>query len=269
LHEYKRQLLNALHCLVLYNRIIDDPNFEIAPRCVIFGAKASPGYRRAKYIIRLINGISQLIDKHPRAKEMLKVVFLENYNVSAAEILIPATELSEQLSTATKEASGTGNMKFMMNGALTIGTMDGANVEIFERVGPENIYIFGARADEVAQIYETQSYQSNRIYERNQEIRKAMNQILEGLLPGETGAYQDIYHSLLFGDWGGMSDPYLVLKDFGSYSQCQLRVSQDYQNQKQWTSRAIVNTAKSGWFSSDRTIEEYNRLIWKLDPLVF
>ncbi|MDR1569633.1 MAG: glycogen/starch/alpha-glucan phosphorylase [Oscillospiraceae bacterium] len=269
LHEYKRQLLNALHCLVLYNRIVEDPTLEIQPRCVIFGAKASPGYRRAKQIIRLINAIAELIEKHPRARDMIKIVFLENYNVSSAEVLIPATDLSEQISTATKEASGTGNMKFMMNGALTIGTMDGANVEIFERVGAENIYIFGARAQEVEQIYQTQSYQANRIFERNQEIRRALNQLLDRTLPGESGAFQDIYHALLFGDYGGMPDPYLVLKDFGSYSMAQQRVGQDYQNHKQWTRRAIVNTAMSGWFSSDRTVSEYNEKIWKIDPVQF
>ena len=269
LHEYKRQLLNALHCLVLYNRIVEDPSYEITPRCVIFGAKASPGYRRAKQIIRMINAIAQMIEKHPRARQMLKIVFLENYNVSAAEVLIPATDLSEQISTATKEASGTGNMKFMMNGALTIGTMDGANVEIYEHVGGENIYIFGARAQEVEQIYQTQSYQANRIFERNQEIRRALNQLLDSTLPGEAGAFQDIYHALLFGDHGGMADPYLVLKDFGSYSMAQQRVGQDYRNTKAWMRRAIVNTANSGWFSSDRTIQEYNSNIWKLDPLVF
>ncbi|MDR2505982.1 MAG: glycogen/starch/alpha-glucan phosphorylase [Oscillospiraceae bacterium] len=268
LHEYKRQLLNALHCLVQYNRIVDDPNYETTPRLVIFGAKASPGYRRAKNIIRLINSIGELIEKHPRASQMMKLVFLENYSVSAAEVLIPATELSQQISTASKEASGTGNMKFMMNGALTIGTMDGANVEMYDRVGGENIYIFGARADEVQRLYETQAYQSNRIYERNAEIRKALNMLLEHVLPGDHAAFNDIYHSLLFGDWGGMADPYLVLKDFGSYSQCQQRISRDYADEKKWTKRAIINTAKSGWFSSDRTIADYNDRIWKLDPLV-
>lgn len=268
LHEYKRQLLNALHCLVLYNRIVEDTSYEITPRCVIFGAKASPGYRRAKQIIHLINAIARLIDSHPRARQMLKIVFLENYNVSAAEVLIPATELSEQISTATKEASGTGNMKFMMNGALTIGTMDGANVEIYEMVGSENIYIFGARAHEVEQIYKTQSYQANRIFERNQEIRKALNQLLDTTMPGEPGAYSDIYHALLFGDYGGMADPYLVLKDFGSYSMAQQRVGSDYRDRDLWTRKAIMNTAKSGWFSSDRTVSEYNDRIWRLEPIV-
>ena len=267
LHEYKRQLLNALHILVLYNRIVDDASFTMQPRCFIFGAKASPGYRRAKQIIRLINTIGALIDRHPRAKTMLKLVFLENYSVASAEVLIPATELSEQLSTASKEASGTGNMKFMMNGALTMGTMDGANVEIFERVGEENIYIFGSRANEVEQIYATNSYQSAGIYERNQEIRRALNQLIDGSLCVEQTAFQEIYHSLLFGEYGGMADPYLVLKDFGSYSMAQRRVDRDYQDAFRWAQRAIVNTAMSGSFSSDETITNYNDTIWHLDRI--
>jgi len=267
LHEYKRQLLNALHILLLYNRIVDDPDYTIPPRCFIFGAKASPGYRRAKQIIRLINAIGDLIDKHPRAKTMLQVVFLENYSVSAAEVLIPATDLSEQISTATKEASGTGNMKFMMNGALTIGTMDGANVEIYEQVERDHIYIVGARANEVESIYATRSYQSVQIYERNQEVRRALNQMIDGTLSPEPSAFQEIYHSLLFGEYGDLPDPYLVLKDLGSYSMGQQRVSRDYQNPRRWTSMAIYNTAMSGCFSSDRTIREYNESIWHLDPI--
>ena len=267
LHEYKRQLLNALHILVLYNRIADDPGFVMQPRCFIFGAKASPGYRRAKQIIRLINTIGAMIDKHPRARTMLKLVFLENYSVASAEVLIPATELSEQLSTASKEASGTGNMKFMMNGALTMGTMDGANVEIFDQVGEENIYIFGTRAHEVEQIYATNAYQSSGVYERNQEVRRALNQLIDGSLGVEPTAFQEIYHALLFGEYGGMADPYLVLKDFGSYSMAQRRVDKDYQDAFRWTQRAIVNTAMSGCFSSDETIRNYNKMIWHLDRI--
>ena len=266
LHEYKRQLLNALHLLVLYNRIADDPNFTMQPRCVIFGAKASPGYRRAKQIIHFINAVGKLIAAHPRASKMLKVIFLENYCVSAAEVLIPATELSEQLSTATKEASGTGNMKFMMNGALTIGTLDGANVEMDEAVGRENIYIFGARAHEVEAIYQGGLYQASDVFERNQEVRKAMTQMIDGTL-GEPGTFNELYHSLLFGEHGGMADPYLVLKDFGSYTMAQERVSADYQNFAKWQSMAIANTACSGYFSSDRTIAEYNSKIWHLTPV--
>ena len=259
LHEYKRQLLNALHILVLYNRIMDDPNYTMTPRTFVFGAKASPGYHMAKQIIRLIIAISKLVDASPRAKKFLKVVFLENYCVSAAERLIPAADLSEQLSTAGKEASGTGNMKFMMNGAVTIGTMDGANVEIHDQVGLDNIYIFGMRADTVADMYREGNYSPMHIYENNAELRRALTQIIDGtLFPENPAAIQDIYHNLLF------SDPYFVLKDFGSYSMAQRRVDTDYQNQEKWLRMAITNTACSGIFSSDRTIREYNDTIWHL-----
>ncbi len=263
LHEYKRQHLNALNLLVLYNRIVDDPAYEMHPRCVIFSAKASPGYRRAKQIIHFITAVGELIAKHPRASKMLKVIFLENYRVSAAEVLIPATELSEQLSTATKEASGTGNMKFMINGAVTIGTLDGANVEMDEAVGRSNLYIFGARANEVESIYSTGTYQASSVFENNQEVRRAMTQMIDGTL-AEPGTFNDIYHSLLFGDYGGMADPYLVLKDFGSYTMAQKRVNADYINTEKWQRMAIANTACAGIFSSDRTIREYNDKIWHL-----
>ena len=265
LHEYKRQLLNALHLLVLYNRIVDDPNYSIQPRCVVFSAKASPGYRRAKQIIHFINCVGALIAKHPRASKMLKIIFMENYRVSAAEVLIPATELSEQLSTASKEASGTGNMKFMLNGALTLGTLDGANVEMDAAVGRENIYIFGARAHEVEGIYASGTYHASQVYEANQEIRQALNQMLDDTL-ASAGVFHELYHSLLFGDFGGMADPYLVLKDFGSYAMAQRRVGADYGNFESWQRKAIMNTACAGLFSSDRTIREYNDKIWRLTP---
>ncbi len=268
LHEYKRQMLNALHILVLYNRIVNDENYEMEPRVFIFGAKASPGYYRAKQIIRMICALGKLIDQHPRARKMLKVVFLENYDVSSAEVLIPAAEVSEQLSTASKEASGTGNMKFMMNGAVTIGTMDGANVEISEQVGMDNIYIFGMRADTVRDMYREHNYNPMSIFETNQEIRLAMTQMIDGtLMPGNPGVLQDLYHSLLLGDWGSMGDNYFVLKDFGSYSMAQRRLNKDYSNRKKWLKMAVTNTAMSGIFSSDRTITEYNDLIWHLTPL--
>ena len=265
LHEYKRQMLNALHILVLYNRIVNDESFTMQPRCFIFGAKASPGYTRAKQIIRFICALSELIRKHPRASKMLQVVFLENYDVSSAEILIPAAEVSEQLSTASKEASGTGNMKFMMNGAVTIGTMDGANVEISQQVGMDNIYIFGMRSDTVRDMYREHSYNPMNIFETNQEIRLAMTQMIDGTLFPENGAVlQDLYHSLLLGDWGSMGDSYFVLKDFGSYSMAQRRLNADYANQEKWQRMAVINTAMSGIFSSDRTIQEYNDNIWHL-----
>jgi len=268
LHEYKRQMLNALHILVLYNRIVDDPNFTMAPRAFFFGAKAAPGYYKAKQIIRFIIALSKLINNHPRARKMLQIVFLENYDVSTAEILMPAAELSEQLSTASKEASGTGNMKFMMNGAVTIGTMDGANVEISEQVGMDNIYIFGMRADTVQSMYQERNYNPLTIYESNQELRKAMTQIIDGtLFPKHPTVVQDLYHNLLVGENGGMADQYFVLKDFGSYQMAQRRVNDDYLNPHKWWHMAAVNTAMSGVFSSDRTIHEYNDNIWHLTPL--
>ncbi len=268
LHEYKRQMLNALHCLVLYNRIVNDPNFTMQPRTFIFGSKAAPGYNRAKQIIRFINGLSRLIAKHPRARQMLQVVFLENYDVSSAQILIPATEVSEQLSTASKEASGTGNMKYMMNGAVTIGTMDGANVEISQQVGMNNIYIFGMRSDTVLDMYRENTYNPMSIFETNAELRLALTQMIDGtVLPEASGALQDLYHSLLIGDYGSMGDPYFVLKDFGSYSMAQRRIDADYQDKDKWNRMAVINTAMSGVFSSDRTIREYNDSIWHLEPL--
>ena len=265
LHEYKRQLLNALHIQVLYNRIVDDPSFEMPPRLFLFGAKAAPGYYRAKSIIRYINALGALIEKHPRARQMLKIVYVENYDVSSAEILIPATEVSQQLSTAGKEASGTGNMKFMMNGALTLGTMDGANVEIHDQVGIDNIYIFGMRSDTVASLYESGDYRPMEIFENNQEIRKAMGQWLDGtLFPNEPNAMQDLYHTLLAGDWGGMADSYFILKDFGSYTMANRRLMADYLDREKWLKMSLVNIAKSGYFASDRTIREYNNTIWHL-----
>ena len=268
LHEYKRQMLNALHILVLYNRIVNDPNFTMQPRVFIFGSKAAPGYNRAKQIIRFINGLSALIAKHPRASKMLQVVFLENYDVSSAQMLIPATEISEQISTASKEASGTGNMKYMMNGAITIGTMDGANVEISEQVGMDNIYIFGMRSDTVLDMYRERNYNPMTIFETNQELRLAMTQMIDGtVLPDAPSALQDLYHSLLIGDWGNMADPFFVLKDFGSYSMAQRRIDADYADRDKWNRMAVINTAMSGVFCSDRTIREYNDTIWHLDPL--
>ena len=269
LHEYKRQMLNALHIQVLYNRIMDDPNFTMPPRLFLFGAKAAPGYMRAKLIIRYINALAKLIDASPRARKMIKIVYIENYDVSTAEVLIPATEISEQLSTAGKEASGTGNMKFMMNGALTIGTMDGANVEIYDQMGQDNIYIFGMRSDAVERLYQEGSYNPMSIFETNQELHKAISQWVDGtLFPHEPLALQDLYHTLLAGDWGSMADPYLVLKDFGSYSMANRRLMTDYQDREKWLRMAIANTASSGYFSSDRTIREYNEKIWHIKPVL-
>ena len=265
LHEYKRQLLNALHVLVLYNRIMDDPQFSMEPRVFIFGAKASPGYVKAKMIIRFTLAIARLIDASPRASRMLRIVFLENYDVSYAEALLPAADLSEQLSTAGKEASGTGNMKLMMNGAITIGTLDGANVEISQRVGCDNIYIFGMRADTVGALQREGSYAPVQIFEANREIRRALTQMIDGtLFPDNPAIIQSLYHDLLFGSRGAPADPYFVLKDFGSYSMAQRRVDTDYGNHDAWLRKAVINTAMSGVFSSDRTIKEYNENIWHI-----
>ena len=266
LHEYKRQLMNALSILMLYNRVVDDPNYTFQPRTFLFGAKASPGYYRAKLIIRLINAIAQLVEKHPRARKLIKVVFMENYCVSLAEALMPAAEVSEQLSTAGKEASGTGNMKFMMNGAVTIGTLDGANIEIMQAAGRENIYIFGLTAEEVEKGYS--SYRASEVYETNPAIRRAMEQLIDGTLcPENPRLFQDLYHALLFGDGGGMADPYFVLKDLPGYVRAQAQVGADYQNRSRWLERAIMNTASSGYFASDRTIAEYNEKVWHLPKL--
>ena len=268
LHEYKRQLLNALHILVLYNRICDDPNYTMAPRTFIFGAKAAPGYRRAKEIIHFINVLAAKVASHERASKMIKIAFLQNYNVSTAEMLMPASEVSEQLSTASNEASGTGNMKFMMNGAVTIGTLDGANVEIADLVGRDNCYIFGMRSNEVEALYVAGTYRSLDIYETNAELRRALNMMFDGsLTPENPKMFEGLYRALVFSDNGGMADPYLVLKDFGSYQQAQSRLGADYLDQKAWTRKEIINVAKSGVFSSDRTIREYNDLIWHLTPL--
>ncbi|MFH1880659.1 MAG: glycogen/starch/alpha-glucan phosphorylase [Bacillota bacterium] len=265
LHEYKRQLLNALHIQVLYNRIADDPNYTMPPRAFLFGAKAAPGYFRAKLIIRYINALARLVAGHPRASKMLKVVYIENYDVSTAEVLMPAAEISQQLSTAGKEASGTGNMKFMMNGAVTLGTMDGANVEIHDLVGDENIYIFGMRADTVENMYRDGTYRPMAIFESNAEIRKALGQFIDGtIFPNEPLTLQELYHTLLVGDHGAMADSYFVLKDFGSYSMANRRMMDDYQNRGKWLKMAVVNTAKSGHFSSDRTVTEYNNRIWHI-----
>ena len=266
LHEYKRQLMNALGILMRYNEIAANPDRTYLPRTYIFGAKAAPGYQRAKLTIKLINSIADMVRKHPVASKYIDVVFLENYSVSQAEVLMPAAELSEQISTAGKEASGTGNMKFMMNGAVTIGTMDGANCEIHDAVGAENIYIFGLTAEQVERGYS--SYRSYEIYETNPAIRKALEQLIDGTLcPEHPRMFQEIYHALLFGDGGGIADPYFVLKDLPQYMAAQKKIDGDYTDKDLWLRKAVLNTACSGGFSSDRTIREYNDKIWHLKPL--
>lgn len=267
LHEYKRQLLKVLHILYLYNKITADPASFTQPVVFFFAAKASPGYVRAKNIIRLINAVADLVNNDSKTKDILKVVFIENYNVSAAEILIPATDFSEQLSTAGKEASGTGNMKFMMNGAVTIGTMDGANVEICERVGRENMFIFGATVEEINQMQRFNSYRPGEYYEKDAELRDVLNKLIDGSLPGvNERQFADLYHSLIFGDYE-KADQYYLLHDFRSYINAFNRAVKAYQHPEEWYRMAAYNTARSGIFSSDRTIREYNDRIWHLEPL--
>mgnify|MGYP001148415654 CR=1 FL=1 len=265
LHEYKRQLLKALHILYLYNRILENPDMYFTPVTFIFAAKAAPGYVRAKQIIKLINSIAELVNNDQRIQNKLKVVFLENYNVSLAEILIPAADLSEQISTAGKEASGTGNMKFMLNGAITIGTLDGANVEIAEQVGKDNIYLFGLRAEEVRQRYQYQSDEVSHIYTSDYELHLVLDQLIHGPVSDyDKAAFRDIYQSLLYGDYG-MPDPYMVIRDFREYVEIQEKIYRDYNNPELWWRKAVLNTASAGYFSSDRTIQEYNKRIWHLE----
>ena len=265
LHEYKRQLLKCLHILYLYDQIKEHTGAVKQPVTFLFAAKAAPGYTRAKNIIRLIHAIADLVNNDMEAKDLLTVVFIENYSVSAAEILIPAAEVSEQISTAGLEASGTGNMKFMMNGALTLGTMDGANVEICERVGKENIFIFGADEAEIERMNTFNSYQPGELYEKNHDLRKALDHLVDGTLPNVAShQFSDLYQSLLFSGYGA-PDPYFVLYDFPSYVKTFDHVCKTYQeNQQDWNRMAAINTAKSGYFSSDRTIEDYNDRIWHL-----
>lgn len=260
LHGYKRQLLNALHIMHLYNELKSDPTLDIVPRTFFFGAKAAPSYHFAKKVIQLINRIASVVNNDPDVKDYIKVVFIPNYSVSIAERIIPASNVSEQISMATKEASGTGNMKFMMNGALTLGTMDGANVEIHDLVGNDNIYIFGLRSEEVWDYYRNGSYSSKAVYENDERIRHTLDQLIH-YSPFSRGErdFQEIYDALLT-----YNDEYFVLKDFASYLLAQKKVSQDYQRKRQWNLKSLVNISQSGIFSSDRTIQEYARDIWDI-----
>ena len=267
LHEYKRQLLKALHILHLYNVLKKNPHAHVAPATFLFAAKAAPGYVRAKEIIRLINAIGDLVNNDPATKDILKVVFLENYGVSTAEILIPAADISEQISTAGLEASGTGNMKFMMNGAVTLGTMDGANVEIYEAVGPDDIFIFGAQTAELAKLERFGTYRPYELYEQNADIHDAMHHLTDGSLPVDKDRqFQDLYNALLRGD-SERADKYYLLYDFASYSQTYTAATDAYEDKDRWKKMAAKNTACSGVFCSDRTIEEYNDKIWHLTEL--
>ncbi len=267
LHEYKRQLLNILHVLSLYNKLKVNPGLDITPRTFIFGAKSAAGYRRAKLIIKLINSVADLVNNDESIEGKLKVVFAENYRVSLAEKLIPAADISEQISTASKEASGTGNMKFMLNGALTMGTLDGANVEILEEVGKDNIFIFGMTADEVIAEYAANNYNPWDIYNMNSDVRGVLNMLINGTLDENPELFREIYDSLLNGYNGSRPDEYFVLKDFASYAQAQERADKLYKDKEKWAQCAIINTACSGKFSSDRTIKEYAEEIWNLKPV--
>ena len=264
LHEYKRQLLNVLHIMYLYNRLLNEPDFNPPARTFIFGAKAASGYRRAKSIIKLINCVAERVNNDRRVRGKLRVVFVENYRVSVAEKLFPASDVSEQISTAGKEASGTGNMKFMVNGALTLGTLDGANIEIVEEAGNENAFIFGLTADEIIKIEAEHSYNPQKYLERNPELAKVMNQLIDGTYNQDTQLFKELYDSLIYGIEGNRPDVYYVLADFDSYVKAQEAVAAAYQDKMGWAKKALLNIARSGKFSSDRTIEDYVKDIWKL-----
>ena len=260
-HEYKRQHLNVLHILTLYSRIKQDPDVDIVPRTFIFGGKAAPGYFMAKLIIRLINAVADVVNHDPDVRDRIKVVFFPNFNVKNSRLIYPAADLSEQISTAGKEASGTGNMKFSMNGALTIGTLDGANVEIREEVGPENFFLFGLTAEEVYDL-KSRGYQARAFYEGNDELKGVIDLIASGYFSaGDSELFKPLVDSLLY------HDEYLLFADYQSYVDCQDRVSHTYGDQDVWTRMSILNAARMGKFSSDRTIRQYCDEIWKVRPV--
>ena len=269
LHEYKRQLLNILHVMYLYNKLKDNPVLDIVPRTFIFGAKAAAGYRRAKLTIKLINSVADVINNDPTINGKIKVVFIEDYRVSNAEIIFAAADVSEQISTASKEASGTGNMKFMLNGAPTLGTMDGANVEIVDEVGAENAFIFGMSSDEVINYEKNGGYDPMEIFNNDQDIRRVLMQLINGYYsPADPELFRDLYNSLLNTLSSDRADTYFILKDFRSYADAQERVDAAYRDEDEWARMALLQTASAGKFSSDRTIEEYVRDIWKLEKVV-
>lgn len=269
LHEYKRQLLNILHVMYLYNQIKEHPEMSFYPKTYIFGAKASAGYIRAKEIIKLINSVADVINNDRSINGKLKVVFIEDYRVSNAELIFAAADISEQISTASKEASGTGNMKFMMNGAPTLGTMDGANVEIVDEVGIDNAFIFGLSADEVINYEQNGGYNPYDIYNNDPDIHRVVDQLVDGTYSnGDTEMYRDLYNSLLNNQGGSRADMYFILKDFRSYADAQARAMEAYKDTEKWAKMALKNTACCGKFSADRTIQEYVDDIWHLDHVV-
>lgn len=268
LHEYKRQLMNILHVMYLYNKIKENPSMDFYPTTFIFGAKAAAGYRRAKLTIKLINAVADVINNDASINGKIKVVFIENYRVSNAEIIFAASDVSEQISTASKEASGTGNMKFMLNGAVTLGTMDGANVEIVEEVGAQNAFIFGMSSDEVMGYEANGGYRPRDIYNSDADVRKVLEQLVDGTYAnGDKELFKEIYISLLDGLGYEKADVYFTLKDFRSYAEAHERVNEAYKNKKAWAKMALLNTANTGKFSSDRTIEDYVRDIWHLEKV--
>ncbi len=267
LHEYKRQLLNILHVMYLYNRMLENPEFDFPPRTFIFGAKSASGYRRAKTIIRLINTVADRVNNDRRVRGKIRVVFVENYRVSVAEKIFPAADVSEQISTAGMEASGTSNMKFMVNGAVTLGTMDGANIEIAEEAGKDNAVIFGLTADEIAKIESAHSYNPHEYLERNPALAKVVNQLTDGTYDPTHQLFKEIYDSLVYGVEGQRPDVFYVLADFDAYCKAQEKIGELYQDKKRWAKMCLLNIANSGKFSSDRTIEDYVKDIWHLKKL--
>ncbi|OUP18701.1 glycogen phosphorylase [Lachnoclostridium sp. An196] len=268
LHEYKRQLMNILHVMYLYNKLKEHPEMDFYPRTFIFGAKAAAGYQRAKLTIKLINSVADVVNNDPAIKGRLKVVFIEDYRVSNAEWIFAAADVSEQISTASKEASGTGNMKFMLNGAVTLGTMDGANVEIVEEVGEENAFIFGMSSDEVIALEKQGGYDPSQLFNTDQDIRHVLMQLINGeFSPQNPELFRELYNSLLIDGGYNRPDPYFILKDFRSYAEAQERVEAAYRDTSGWAKKAMINVACSGKFTSDRTIKEYVDEIWKLDKV--
>ena len=268
LHEYKRQLMNILNVMYMYNQLKDNPDMDFYPRTFIFGAKAAAGYRNAKSTIKLINNVAEVINNDASINGKIKVVFIEDYKVSSAEWIFAAADVSEQISTASKEASGTGNMKFMLNGALTIGTMDGANVEMYEEVGADNIFIFGMSSDEIIAHEKNKDYNSKDIYNNDWEIKRVLNQMVDGTFsPNDHELFRELYNSLLNPQNGEVADRYFILGDFRAYANTQKKVSEYYMDKEAWAESAILNVAHVGKFSSDRTIQEYVDEIWHLDKI--
>ena len=265
LHEYKRQLLNILHVMYLYNQLKANSSMDFYPRTFIFGAKAAAGYKNAKLTIKLINSVADVVNNDKSINGKIKVVFIENYRVSNAEMIFAAADISEQISTASKEASGTGNMKFMLNGALTLGTMDGANVEIVEEVGREHAFIFGLSSDEVIRYENYGGYNPMDIYHQDAEIKRVVDQLIDGTYSKDKELFRSLYNSLLNTQSTDKADRYFILKDFRSYAEAHKEVEKAYRNTSGWAKSAILNVANVGKFTSDRTIKEYVDEIWHLD----